>query len=225
MLLHIPQVLSKPQVAVLRAELAAHEWLDGAQTCGPQAASRKHNLQFPPASPAYAGLSQRVAETLAGHPLFVSAVLPRHMLPPMFNCYQGGGQYGKHVDNALQRDRFSGLQVRTDVSITLFLSEPEEYQGGELIIEDTYGEHEVKLAAGDAIIYPSTSLHRVAPVTSGARLAAFLWSQSWVRDAGQRQLLFDLDMNILQLRSQLGDSQEVLGLTNTYHNLLRQWGE
>jgi PKHD-type hydroxylase len=225
MLLHIPQVLSKPQVAALRAELAAHEWVDGAQTSGPQAASRKHNVQFPPTNPVFAGLSQRVAEALSAHPLFVSAVLPRHMLPPMFNCYQGGGQYGKHVDNALQRDRFSGLQVRTDVSTTVFLSEPDEYQGGELIVEDTYGEHEVKLAAGDAIIYPSTSLHRVEPVTVGARIAAFLWSQSWVRDAAQRQLLFDLDMNILQLRSQLGDSPEVLGLTGIYHNLLRQWGE
>jgi PKHD-type hydroxylase len=125
----------------------------------------------------------------------------------------------------LQRDRFSGLQVRTDVSITLFLSEPEEYQGGELIIEDTYGEHEVKLAAGDAIVYPSSSLHRVAPVTEGRRIASFMWVQSWVRDAWQRKLLFDLDMNIIKLRAQLGDSDEVLGLTSTYHNLLRQWGE
>ena len=145
MLLHIPQVLSKTEVATLRAELAAHNWVDGAQTSGAQAASLKHNLQFPAASPAFAGLSQRVADALARHPLFVSAVLPRHMLPPMFNCYQGGGLYGNHVDNALQRDRFSGLQVRTDVSTTVFLSEPEEYAGGELIVEDTYGEHEVKL--------------------------------------------------------------------------------
>jgi PKHD-type hydroxylase len=225
MLLHIPQVLNKTEVAALRAELAAHDWVDGAQTSGPQAASLKHNLQFPPASPAFAGLSQRVAEALARHPLFVSAALPRHMLPPMFNCYQGGGQYGNHVDNALQRDRFSGLQVRTDVSTTVFLSEPEEYAGGELIVEDTYGEHEVKLAAGDAILYPATSLHRVEPVTGGARLAAFLWTQSWVRDAWQRKLLFELDMNIIKLRGQLGDSEEVLGLTSTYHNLLRQWGE
>ena len=225
MLLHIPQVLSKADVATLPAELAAHNWDDGAQTSGAQAASLKHNLQFPAASPAFAGLSQRVADALARHPLFVSAVLPRHMLPPMFNCYQGGGLYGNHVDNALQRDRFSGLQVRTDVSTTVFLSEPEEYEGGELIVEDTYGEHEVKLAAGDAIVYPATSLYRVEPVTAGARIAAFLWTQSWVRDAWQRKLLFDLDMNILKLRGQLGDSEEVLGLTSTYHNLLGQWGE
>ncbi len=225
MLLHIPQVLSKAEVAALRAELAAHNWVDGAQTSGAQAASLKHNLQFPAAAPAFAGMSQRVADALARHPLFVSAVLPRHMLPPMFNCYQGGGLYGNHVDNALQRDRFSGLQVRTDVSTTVFLSEPEEYEGGELIVEDTYGEHEVKLAAGDAIVYPSTSLHRVEPVTEGARIAAFLWTQSWVRDAWQRKMLFELDMTILKLRGQLGDSEEVLSLTSHYHNLLRQWGE
>jgi PKHD-type hydroxylase len=225
MLLHLPQVLSKQEVAALRAELAAHDWVDGVQTSGAQAAQLKHNLQFPADSPAFAGLSQRVADALARHPLFVSAALPRHILPPMFNCYRGGGQYGNHVDNALQRDRFSGLQVRTDVSTTVFLSEPEEYEGGELIVEDTYGEHEVKLAAGDAIVYPSTSLHRVEPVTAGARIAAFLWTQSLVRDAWQRKMLFDLDMTILKLRGQLGDSEEVLSLTSHYHNLLRQWGE
>ena len=224
MLLHIPQVLSKAEVAALRTELAAHDWVDGARTSGAQAAQLKHNLQFPADSPAFAGLSQRVADALARHPLFVSAAMPRHMLPPMFNCYRGGGQYGNHVDNALQRDRFSGVQVRTDVSTTVFLSEPEEYEGGELIVEDTYGEHEVKLSAGDAIVYPSTSLHRVEPVTAGARIAAFLWTQSWVRDAWQRKMLFELDMTILKLRGQLGDSEEVLSLTSTYHNLLRQWG-
>lgn len=225
MLLHIPQVLSKAEVAALRTELAAHDWVDGARTSGAQAAQLKHNLQFPADSPAFAGLSQRVADALARHPLFVSAAMPRHMLPPMFNCYRGGGQYGNHVDNALQRDRFSGVQVRTDVSTTVFLSEPEEYEGGELIVEDTYGEHEVKLSAGDAIVYPSTSLHRVEPVTDGARIAAFLWTQSWVRDAWQRKMLFELDMTILKLRGQLGDSEEVLSLTSHYHNLLRQWGE
>ena len=225
MLLHIPQVLSKAEVAALRTEMAAHDWVDGARTSGAQAAQFKHNLQFPADSPAFAGLSQRVADALARHPLFVSAALPRHMLPPMFNCYRGGGQYGNHVDNALQRDRFSGVQVRTDVSTTVFLSEPEEYEGGELIVEDTYGEHEVKLSAGDAIVYPSTSLHRVEPVIAGARIAAFLWTQSWVRDAWQRKMLFELDMTILKLRGQLGDSEEVLSLTSHYHNLLRQWGE
>src|SRR5690606_38282719 len=225
MLLHIPHVLSKQEVAALRADLAAHDWVDGVRTSGAQAAALKDNLQFPADSPAFAGLSQRIADALQRNPLFVSAVLPRHILPPMFNCYRGGGRYGNHVDNALQRDRFSGLQVRTDVSTTVFLSEPEEYQGGELIIEDTYGEHEVNLAAGDAIVYPATSLHRVEPVTEGARIASFLWTQSWVRDAWQRKQLFDLDMTILKLRARLGDSEEVLGLTSTYHHLLRQGSE
>jgi len=225
MLLHIPEVLSKQEVATLRAELAAQDWVDGVSTSGAQAAALKRNQQFSVDSPAFAELSRRVASALSGHPLFVSMALPRHMLPPMFNCYASGGHYGNHVDNALQRDRFTGLQVRTDVSTTVFLSEPEEYEGGELIIEDTYGEHEVKLAAGDAIVYPATSLHRVEAVTEGVRIAAFLWVQSWVRNAWQRKMLFDLDMTILKLRNRLGDSEEVLSLTSTYHNLLRQWSE
>lgn len=224
MLLHIPQVLTKQEVAQIRGELAAHAWVDGAHSAGAQAASLKRNLQFPPDSPAYAGLARRVADALARHPLFVSAALPRQMLRPMFNCYADGGHYGNHVDNAIQRDA-QGNPVRTDVSTTVFLCEPEEYEGGELIVEDTYGEHEVKLAAGDAIVYPATSLHRVEPVTSGARIASFLWTQSLVRDAWRRKMLFDLDMNILKLRQQLGDSEEVLSLTSTYHNLLRQWAE
>ena len=225
MLLHIPQVLGKSEVDALRTELARHPWADGAETAGAQAAEIKRNLQFPAEHAAFAGLSRQIAEALQRHPLFLSAALPRHMLPPMFNCYRGGGRYGNHVDNALQRHRFSGEQLRADVSTTVFLSEPEEYEGGELIIDDTYGEHEVKLAAGDAIVYPATSLHRVEPVRSGVRFASFLWIQSWVRDAWQRKMLFDLDMNILRLRGQLGDSEEVLGLTSTYHNLLRQWSE
>lgn len=225
MLLHIPQVLSKQEVATLRAELAAHDWVDGARSSGAQAAALKSNLQFPAESPAFAALSQTIAGALQRHPLFVSAVLPRHMLPPMFNSYSGGGRYGNHVDNALQRDRFSNDQVRTDVSTTVFLSEPDEYDGGELIVEDTYGEHEIKLEAGDAIIYPATSLHRVEPVTRGARIASFLWTQSRVRDAWQRKMLFDLDMTILKLRHDLGDSTEVVSLTGTYHNLLRQWAD
>ncbi len=225
MLLHIPQVLTSDELAHLRSELAAGVWQDGAVSAGPQALGAKDNLQLPADSPAYPALARQIAEALQRHPLFLSAALPRHMLPPMFNCYRGGGRYGNHVDNALQRHRFSGEQLRTDVSTTVFLSEPEEYEGGELIIDDTYGEHEVKLAAGDAIVYPATSLHRVEPVRSGVRFASFLWTQSWVRDAWQRKMLFDLDMNILRLRGQLGDSEEVLGLTSTYHNLLRQWSE
>lgn len=224
MLLHIPQVLSKQEVVQIRGELTEHAWVDGAHSAGAQAASLKRNLQLPPDSPVYARLAGQVADALKRHPLFASAVLPAQMLLPMFNCYASGGRYGNHVDSAIQRDA-QGNAVRTDVSTTLFLCEPEEYEGGELIIEDTYGEHEVKLEAGDAIIYPATSLHRVEPVTAGARIAAFLWSKSLVRDAWQRQMLFDLDMNILKLRQQLGDSEEIVSLTSTYHNLLRQWAQ
>jgi PKHD-type hydroxylase len=147
------------------------------------------------------------------------------MLAPMFNRYEGGGHYGNHVDNAIQLDGRIGSRVRTDVSTTVFLCEPDEYEGGELIVEDTYGTHEVKLGAGDAIVYPATSLHRVMPVTRGARVASFLWTQSMVRDDWQRHMLFDLDMTILRLRGQLGESPDVVSLTSHYHNLLRQWAE
>lgn len=225
MLLHIPEVLSKPEVQALRHSLDEAGWVSGLATAGPQAAHAKDNEQLSPDAPAFLPLSERVAAALQRHPLFLSAVLPRHVLPPMFNRYQGGGQYGNHIDNALQTDRRSGLVVRTDVSTTVFLSEPEEYEGGELIVEDSYGTHEVKLAAGDAIVYPSTSLHRVEPVRSGARIASFLWTQSLVRDAWRRAMLFELDMTIVKLRGQLGDNAEVTALTGHYHKLLQQWAE
>lgn len=225
MMLHIPQVLGKVEVAAIRRELDAAGWVDGGQTSGAQAAGCKRNRQLSVESPAFAALSQRVATALNRHPLFLAAALPRHILPPMFNRYEGGGHYGNHIDNAIQTDRFSGQKVRTDVSTTLFLAEPEEYEGGELIAEDSFGVHEVKLAAGDAILYPSTSLHRVEPVTAGVRVASFLWTQSLVRDAWKRAMLFDLDMTILKLRGQLGDTPEVVGLTGHYHKLLQQWAE
>ncbi|MEO3714424.1 MULTISPECIES: Fe2+-dependent dioxygenase [Roseateles] len=225
MLLHIPEVLGKSEVQSLRRALDEAGWVSGLATAGPQAARAKDNEQLSPDSPAFLPLSERVAAALQRHPLFLSAVLPRHVLPPMFNRYQGGGQYGNHIDNALQTDRRSGQVVRTDVSTTVFLSEPEEYEGGELIVEDSYGTHEVKLAAGDAIVYPSTSLHRVEPVRSGARIASFLWTQSLVRDAWRRAMLFELDMTIVKLRGQLGDNAEVTALTGHYHKLLQQWAE
>ncbi len=225
MLLHVPQVLTKAEVADIRQRLDAAGWSDGAVSAGVQAVNIKHNQQLAVDSPAFAELSQRIARALNRHPLFVSAVLPKHILPPMFNRYENGGHYGNHIDNAIQVDRFSGNQIRTDVSTTVFLSEPEEYEGGELIAEDSYGCHEVKLAAGDAIVYPSTSLHRVEPVTSGVRIASFLWTQSLVRDAWRRAMLFDLDMTILKLRGQIGDSPEVVALTGHYHKLLQQWAE
>lgn len=225
MLLHIPQVLTATEVAEIRQTLDTQGWVDGLRSTGPQAANVKRNLQLDTASPVFAPLSQRIAQALQRHPLFVSAVLPNTMLPPMFNRYEGGGHYGNHVDNTIQTDRFSGQKVRTDVSTTVFLSAPDEYEGGELIVEDSFGTHEIKLDAGDAIIYPSTSLHRVEPVTSGVRVASFLWTQSLVRDAWRRSMLFELDMTILKLRNQLGDTADVVALTGHYHKLLQQWAE
>lgn len=225
MLLHIPQVLTATEVADIRRTLDTQGWVDGLRSTGPQAAHVKRNLQLDTASPVFAPLSQRIAQALQRHPLFVSAVLPNTVLPPMFNRYEGGGHYGNHIDNTIQTDRFSGQKVRTDVSTTVFLSAPDEYEGGELIIEDSFGTHEIKLDAGDAIVYPSTSLHRVEPVTSGVRVASFLWTQSLVRDAWRRSMLFELDMTILKLRKQLGDTAEVVALTGHYHKLLQQWAE
>ena len=229
MMLHVPEVLSGEQLTQLRtglrATLLAAEWLDGTATSGQQASSRKQNRQLGADSGAGKKLGAIVAAALEQHLLFVSAALPQYILPPLFNCYEGGGHYGNHVDSAIQRDAARQAKVRTDVSITVFISEPDDYDGGELIIEDTYGTHEVKLSAGDAILYPSTSLHRVEPVTRGTRLAAVTWVQSMVRDDWQRAMLFNLDMTTLQLRQQLGDTTEVVALTSHYHNLLRQWAD
>lgn len=225
MLLHIPQVLSTDEVAEFRRQLAQADWVDGAATAGAQAVQRKRNLQLPADSVIGQQLSAKVADALQRHPLFVSATLPTRILPPRFNRYEGGGTYGNHVDSAIHIDPYRQDRVRTDVSTTLFLSAPEEYEGGELIIEDNYGAHEVKLPAGDAIIYPATSLHRVEPVTQGVRIASFLWTQSMVRDDWQRHMLFELDMTIVRLRQQIGDTDEVVTLTGHYNNLLRQWAE
>lgn len=223
MLLHIPEVFSKAQVLALRQVLDDGDWVDGATSAGPLAAKAKRNQQFSTDSADYSALSQSVVDALTQHPLFISAALPQQLLPAMFNRYRDGNTYGNHVDNAIQTNARNGERVRTDISITVFLSEPEDYTGGELVIEDTYGSHEVKLPAGDAIIYPSSSLHRVEAVTEGVRVASFLWAQSLVRDAWQRNMLFELDMTLLKLRGQLGNSQEIVALTGHYHNLLRQW--
>lgn len=224
MMLHVPGVLSLEEVQKMRSALSEAEWADGSATAGLQAVQTKRNLQLRPGSELAARLGERIRAALLQHPLFVSAALPQQVLLPMFNAYTGGGTYGNHVDSAIHLDQ-SGRRVRTDVSTTVFLSDPDEYEGGELIVEDTYGAHEVKLPAGDAIVYPSTSLHRVEPVTSGTRLASFLWTQSMVRDDWRRHMLFDLDMTILRLRQQLGDCDDVVSLTSHYHNLLRQWAE
>ncbi len=223
MLLHIPEVLPKERVAQLRQRLDAGIWIDGASTAGNLAAKVKSNSQYSTESPDYLPLSQAIILALEQHPLFVSAALPQHILSPMFNRYSGGETYGNHIDGAIHRDAASGQRTRTDISVTVFLSEPDDYEGGELIVEDTYGSHEIKLPAGDAIIYPATSLHRVEPVSSGTRIASFLWVRSLVKDAWQRSMLFELDMTLLKLRGQVGDTEEIIALTGLYHNLLRQW--
>lgn len=224
MLLHVPEVLTKSQVAALRHTLDAGAWVDGASSAGPLAAESKRNLQFSTDSADYPALSQSIISALEKNPLFVSAALPKRILPPMFNRYAGGHTYGNHIDNAVQTDRRNGERILTDISVTVFLSEPEDYEGGELIVEDTYGSHEVKLPAGDAIVYPASSLHRVEPVVTGTRVASFLWVQSLVRDAWHRNMLFNLDMTLLKLRAQVGNTEEIIALTGHYHNLLRQWG-
>jgi PKHD-type hydroxylase len=225
MMLHVPQVLTREQVTECRRLMAQADWGDGLATAGAQAARSKQNLQLPEGTPLIAQLREIVVGALMKHPLFFSAALPRRILPPYFNRYENGGYYGNHIDNAIRYPHGGGECVRTDVSTTLFLSDPDEYEGGELVAEDSYGSHEVKLPAGDAIVYPSTSLHRVEPVTKGARMASFLWTQSLVRDAWRRAMLFDLDMNIVQLREKLGDAPEVVALTGHYHKLLQQWAE
>jgi PKHD-type hydroxylase len=225
MLLHVPNVLTPDEIAHIRAVLLDAAWTEGRYTTGAQAAARKWNLQLPVLDPQAQSLAGMVRAALQRNALFHSAALPKTILTPRFNAYKDGGHFGNHVDGAIHPDPVTHEQVRTDISTTVFLSDPEDYDGGELIIEDTYGAHEVKLAAGDAILYPATSVHRVEPVTRGMRLAAFLWTQSLVRDGQRRQMLFDLDMTIVKLRAQIGDSEEVIALTSHYHNLIRQWAE
>ncbi|MHC1479068.1 Fe2+-dependent dioxygenase [Frateuria aurantia] len=224
MLLHIPEVLNPHEVARLRNALDLAEWTDGSETVGALGAQVKRNQQLPDASPLRHELGQIVLAALARNPLYHAAALPARVLPPRFNRYADQGTYGNHVDGAVMALP-GGAQVRSDVSCTLFLNPPDAYDGGELIIEDTYGEHEVKLAAGDLILYPSSSLHRVQPVSRGARLAAFFWIQSLIRDDGQRRLLFEMDSSIQRLLGSGADQRAVLQLTGVYHNLLRRWAE
>lgn len=225
MLLHIPDVLTPEQVRHARRALDSAEWTDGRQTVGAQGAQVKRNLQLPEASPVRESLGRLILDALARHPLYHAAALPLRTLAPRFNRYEGGGHYGFHVDGAVMALPDGG-QLRSDLSCTLFLADPEEYEGGELVVSDTYGEHEVKLPAGDLILYPSSSLHEVRPVTRGARLAAFFWIQSLVRDDNRRRLLFDLDVAIQTLTANPAtDRHALLSLTGVYHNLLRQWSE
>lgn len=225
MLMHIPDVLSKDQVAGMRLALDGADWTDGRETVGPQGAKVKRNLQLPDASPLRRELGDLVLAALRRHPLFHAAVLPLRTISPRFNRYEGGGEYGFHIDGAVMHTGTGDTHVRSDISCTVFLSEPDDYDGGELIVSDTYGEHEVKLPAGDAIVYPSSSLHRVAPVTRGARVASFFWIQSMVRDDGERRLLLEMDTAIRTLSSSGADQAAILQLTGVYHNLLRRWAE
>jgi PKHD-type hydroxylase len=223
MIVQIPGVLSATQAAAAREALLAADWVDGLATAGHQGAAVKRNRQLAEGSPLARQLGDMVLAALERHPLFISAALPEQVYPPMFNRYEGGETFGTHVDNAVRLLPGSGAKLRTDVSATLFLAEPDSYDGGELLIEDTYGAHAVKLPAGDLVLYPSSSLHRVEPVTRGVRLASFMWVQSLVADVGERALLFDLDTAIQRLAATGGDEGARLQLTGCYHNLLRRW--
>jgi PKHD-type hydroxylase len=224
MLLHIPDVLTADQVAGARSMLDAAEWADGRITAGHQSARVKQNSQLAEADPLTEEIGDTILSALPKLPLFLSAALPLRIFPPLFNRYESGQAFGSHVDNAI-RQISSGHRIRTDLSATLFLSAPDEYDGGDLLVEDSYGVHAVKLPAGHLILYPSTSLHTVRPVTRGARVASFFWIQSMVRDDGQRTLLFDLDTAIQRLNQDAPDHPSALQLTGVYHNLLRRWAE
>jgi PKHD-type hydroxylase len=223
MMLHIPEVLTPAQVAEMRQKLDATDWVDGRATVGAQGAQVKRNRQLPETSPVGLELGNIILKALVNNPLFFAAALPMRYMPPLFNRYEGGEHYGFHIDGSVRSIPGSNVSLRTDLSCTLFLCEPEDYDGGELIVADTYGEHEVKLPAGDMILYPSSSLHKVEPVTRGARVCSFFWLQSMVADDGRRAMLFELDQHIQKLRARIGDTEEILGLTGHYHNLLRQW--
>jgi PKHD-type hydroxylase len=225
MLLHIPNVLSRDEVGEYRRLLDAADWIDGRVTAGHQSARAKNDEQLPEDAPLAKQLGQAILTALERHPLFISAALPSKIFPPLFNRYSAGQAFGVHVDNAIRQVRGTPHRIRTDISATLFLSAPEEYDGGELIVEDTYGTQAVKLPAGDIVLYPATSLHRVQAVTRGARVASFFWIQSMVRDDGQRTLLFDLDTSIQRIATDHPQHPSVIQLTGVYHNLLRQWAQ
>jgi PKHD-type hydroxylase len=226
MLVCVPDVLSKSEVADFRAAMDAAAWEDGRSTAGAQSAMVKKNEQLPPNSEIARQFGAAVIKALVANPLFVAAAIPKQIFPPLFNRYGVGQHFGIHVDNAVRGDHFTGTRIRTDLSVTLFLSEPEEYDGGELIIEDYYGSHRVKLPAGHLVLYPASSLHTVTAVTRGVRVASFFWLQSMVRDGHARSLIFDLDTAIQGLVQRVGrDDPELVKLTGIYHNLIRCWAE
>ena len=226
MMLHIPQVLTKDQVAQIRAMIDAADWIDGNATSGAQSALAKRNEQLPEGSQAARAAGEAILDALSANPLFVTAALPQTVFPPLFNRYAGGQTFATHVDNSVRQSRDGTVRIRSDLSATLFLTEPEDYDGGELLVEDTYGVHEVKLPAGDMILYPASSLHQVTPVTRGARTSSFFWIQSLVREDARRTLLFQMDIAIQQLAGKVGaGAPELVSLTGAYHNLLRMWAD
>lgn len=225
MLTPIPDVLTAAQLTQARQLLDQTDWIDGRVTAGHQSARVKDNMQLPEDSPAARQLGEMILNALGQNPLFITAALPLRVFPPLFNRYQGGQAFGTHIDNAIRPVGGTPHRIRTDLSATLFFSAPEEYDGGELIIEDTYGTHSVKLPAGHMILYPSVSLHQVRPITRGARVASFFWIQSMVRDDGERSLLFDLDLAIQRLTRDNPGHPAAVQLTGVYHNLLRRWAD
>jgi PKHD-type hydroxylase len=225
LLLAIPDVLTSEQVKQARELLSAAQWIDGRVTAGHQSSRTKDNMQIPENHPVAQQLGEIILTALGQNALFISAALPAKVFPPLFNLYSGGQSFGTHVDNAIRQVTGSGSRIRTDLSATLFFAEPEEYDGGELIVEDTYGTHAAKLPAGHMVLYPSTSLHHVRPVTRGVRVSSFFWIQSMVRDDTRRTLLFDLDMGIQRLNQDVPDHPTAVQFTGIYHNLLRQWAE
>jgi PKHD-type hydroxylase len=229
MLLAIPNILSQEELVQARVVLDAAEWVDGRVTAGHQSGQAKNNVQIPERHPAALQLGEMILKALGRNPLFFSAALPLHVFPPLFNRYSGGQSFGTHVDNAIRQVPGAPLRIRTDLSVTLFFSEPEEYDGGELIVEDTYGSKNVKLPAGHMVLYPATSLHHVAPVSRGTRTCSFFWIQSMVRDDSKRSLLLELDQGIRRLggiaNGTAAVQQSSVQLTGVYHNLLRRWAE
>jgi PKHD-type hydroxylase len=225
MLVVVPDVLTGEVLQAFRTDFARAAWDDGRITAGHQSAKVKHNLQLPESDPMARRYGDVVLDLLARHPVFLSAALPAKVFPPLFNCYRGGGHFGLHVDNAVRDIRGTPHRVRTDISATLFISSPGDYDGGELEIEDSYGRQRIKLNAGDMVLYPSTSLHRVTPVTRGERIASFFWIQSLVRDDSKRAMLYDMDRAIQRLAADVPDHESVVQLTGVYHNLIRSWAE
>lgn len=226
MLICIPDVLSKGEVAEFRHAMETAPWEDGRSTAGAQSAMVKNNEQLPPNGDLARSLGKRVITALTASPLFISAAIPLHIFPPLFNRYSQGHYFGVHIDNAVRGDHLTGTRIRTDLSVTLFLSEPHEYDGGELIVEDNYGSHEIKLPAGHLVLYPASSLHTVSPISQGVRMASFFWLQSMIRDPHARSLIFDLDTVIQGLVERIGrDDPQTVKLVGIYHNLIRYWSE